>query len=524
MFTWIKNIYHQGSTLPFTTWRVETHPFLVKSTPAVHIEEVREPRLKDHFQIHFYSDYTVRIRFGNARSKRYAIEALTSITAPIYVGVYEGGPDMEIRGIIEGFYGTPWSHENRKDVFPFSKKYHLNAYFYAPKDDLYHRDWWRLPYPEKELNQLLELVQLSFDHDVDFYFCISPGKDFIYTKAEEFELLYRKLDQLLQAGVHHFAILLDDIDYQLTGESLERFGRPGVAHAYIVNQVHRYLKSQSEDYQLVMCPTEYAQNVPSPYRSDLAKEMDPEVIVFWTGYNTVAEYIPNLDGVRLMEYFQHPLLLWDNYPVNDMAKDRLFLGPIRNRGHQLYQHHIGMVSNPMVEWHASKLAMITMALYMWDSAHYQVDESYLFAMNELASHDPEVAWALKIFADENYDSLIYENQDLHQEWIQTLNYPALDDYYQTLLQAITILETKMQYREFVLQCQPWFDRARLDCAMVQRIKEGTASQEAIAALIEEKHTLGKNVCLHLAVKLGLLEVTKLPKKRTIFWELKAGQL
>lgn len=524
MFSWIKTTYHQGSTLSIKNWRVEKQPFSIHSSPQVTIEEVQEERLKDHFQLHFYADFTLRIRYGNARSRRYAIEALASISTPIYVGIYEGGPDMDIRGIIEGFYGTPWSHENRKDVFPFCQQYHLNAYFYAPKDDLYHRDWWRLPYPEAELKQLLELVKLSKQHEVDFYFCISPGKDFIYTEEAEFELLYRKLDQLFVEGVTHFAILLDDIDYQLNEASLKRFARPGMAHAYIVNQVHRYLKKQSPNIQLVMCPTEYAQNVPSPYRDDLATAMDPEVIVFWTGYNTVAEYIPNLDGVRLNEYFRHPLLLWDNYPVNDMAKDRLFLGPIRNRGDQLHHYHLGMVSNPMVEWHASKLPIITMALYMWDCAHYDADKSYQYAIFELANHDQEVANALQVFADENMDSLIYENQDDHQTWIQTTNYEALDRYYETLLQAIHILETKMQNRLLVEQLFPWFERARMDFSCYQRIKSNQATQADFEAILAMKQTLGKNVLLHLAVRLGYLEPTILPKKRMVFWELKAGQL
>ncbi|MBQ1511015.1 MAG: beta-N-acetylglucosaminidase domain-containing protein [Selenomonadaceae bacterium] len=35
----------------------------------------------------------------------------------------------------------------------------LNAYIYAPKNDPYHKDRWREPYPKKEQKKLKELVQ-----------------------------------------------------------------------------------------------------------------------------------------------------------------------------------------------------------------------------------------------------------------------------------------------------------------------------------------------------------------------------
>jgi hyaluronoglucosaminidase len=524
MFKWIKDIYVQGPTLQFDHWHVDSNQKIITSQPKVMIEEILDPMLNDRFQCHFYSDYTLRIRFGNNRAKQYAYHALQTLILPIQVGIYEGGPDFIIRGIIEGFYGTPWSHDDRMDMIQFIEAYHMNSYFYAPKDDKYHRELWRTPYPEQELNRLLELVRLSKKHHVDFYFCISPGNDFDYTKTEEFTVLFNKLDQLLENGVHHFALLLDDIDYVLKGDSLIKFERPGVAHAYITNQVNRYLSQKNKAYQFVMCPTEYAQNVNSSYREDLALGMDKEVKVFWTGYNTVAEYIPNLDGERAKTFFNHPLVLWDNYPVNDMAKDRLFMGPIRNRGKQLHHTHVGMVSNPMVEWHISKLPIITMALYMWDVSGYNPDLAYLYALKCMVKKDESMFEDFKTFADENYDSLIYERTDDLYFSIENNDFNTLERYYKNLHKAISSLKNSLFDVNLTHQAQPWFDRGLKDIHLFNQIINKEVNKEDFDYILKEKHTLGRNVVLHLGIKMGYIKHEEAPKKRTVFWELKAPQL
>ena len=48
-------------------------------------------------------------------------------------------PTVSARGIIEGFYGTTWTHQDRLDQIKFYGKNKLNTYIYAPKDDPYHR-------------------------------------------------------------------------------------------------------------------------------------------------------------------------------------------------------------------------------------------------------------------------------------------------------------------------------------------------------------------------------------------------
>lgn len=70
-------------------------------------------------------------------------------------------PGMSMRGTIEGFYGPPWSHQDRLNQIAFYGAHKLNTYVYAPKDDPYHRERWRDPYPSEKLAEIAELVKLA---------------------------------------------------------------------------------------------------------------------------------------------------------------------------------------------------------------------------------------------------------------------------------------------------------------------------------------------------------------------------
>ena len=84
---------------------------------------------------------------------------------------------IPLRGIVEGFYGTPWSQTERLNMLQFAHDHKLNAYIYAPKDDPYHRAKWREPYPADKLANLQTLIDTAKKQQVKFIFAISPGLD-----------------------------------------------------------------------------------------------------------------------------------------------------------------------------------------------------------------------------------------------------------------------------------------------------------------------------------------------------------
>jgi hypothetical protein len=65
-----------------------------------------------------------------------------------------------LSGVIEGFYGYPWTFEQRKDLFVSMMQFGLGVYVYAPKDDAKHRSHWRQPYTDSECGAFS--VNISF--------------------------------------------------------------------------------------------------------------------------------------------------------------------------------------------------------------------------------------------------------------------------------------------------------------------------------------------------------------------------
>ena len=131
-----------------------------------------------------------------------------------------------LRGIVEGFYGTPWNFDIRADLIRFCGEYNLNAYIYAPKDDPYHRDKWREPYPEDKISELKGLVDISLENNVHFIFAVSPGLDLNYEgeKGEQdLQLMINKLDMMYNIGIRDFAIFFDDLEGEQSGKNQANF-------------------------------------------------------------------------------------------------------------------------------------------------------------------------------------------------------------------------------------------------------------------------------------------------------------
>ena len=103
--------------------------------------------------------------------------------------------------------------------------------------------------------------------------------------------------------------------------------------------------------------------------------------MFWTGPATLVAHIRTEDIQTMAQAYQRPIVIWDNIPVNDYLKDYelLFLSPYESRSPRLadtqYQV-VGVVSNPMAQWEASKLTILSMRDFLWDSDGFNLDASW----------------------------------------------------------------------------------------------------------------------------------------------------
>jgi hypothetical protein len=286
-------------------------------------------------------------------------------------------------GVIEGFYGPPWSHQDRLDVIRFMGDVGLTTYYYAPKDDPYHRQRWREPYPTDRWTELGELVDTARARGVRFVYAVSPGGSMVYADSGDYGTLLQKLVGIASLGVEDFALFLDDVPPTLEHETdRATYETLADAHADLTNRLHADL--QTTGASLALTPTTYTNAWGDrEYLRRLGQRTAREVPFFWTGVDVAAPEITTLQAREWGALIGRPPLVWDNYPVNDFARWRPFLGPIRHRASDLPSQASGILSNPMNEAHASMIALATLAAYANDPAGYDPDAALPWALERL---------------------------------------------------------------------------------------------------------------------------------------------
>ncbi len=277
-----------------------------------------------------------------------------------------------VRGVVEGFYGTPWTHDARLEVMSFLAARGMNAYAYAPKDDARHRAEWRVPYDAAELARFRELAAHGAANGVRFGFAISPGLDIEYESQTDRDALLRKLEPLRGAGVSWFLLLLDDIPMQ-----------PGFAprQAALVTWLHSVLDGAA----LAMCPTEYVGTHPSAYLAELGAGMPPTVDVMWTGPTVCSPELHAADARGWTKALgDRRVIVWDNYPVNDaLMTASLHLGPYQGRDADLAEVVGGILCNPMTQARASQIALGTAMDFLADPDAYDAAASWSRAIADV---------------------------------------------------------------------------------------------------------------------------------------------
>lgn len=324
-------------------------------------------------------------------------------------------PDVPYRGVVEGFYGVPWSREARLSQLDFYGRNKMNIYIYGPKDDPYHSSPnWRKPYPAQEAEQLKELVECARRNEVLFYWAIHPGKD-IRWNTEDRDLLMEKFESIYRLGIRAFAVFFDDISGE--GTSAEK-------QVELLNDIyHNFVKVKGDVAPLLMCPTEYNRlwtKLEGGYLATLGGKLHPDIGILWTGDKVVA----CIDKPTMQ--FVNPLLkrkafIWWNFPVSDYVRDRLLLGAVYGNGTDIDDDISAFISNPMEHAEASKIALFSIADYAWNMDAYKSDASWRRAVRYLM---PGHAAALQVFASHNSD-LGGNEHDFRREESEQIR-PALE--------------------------------------------------------------------------------------------------
>ncbi|MEH0528899.1 beta-N-acetylglucosaminidase domain-containing protein [Streptomyces stelliscabiei] len=385
-------------------------------------------------------------------------------------------PTAKLRGVVEGFYGTPWTHAERLSQLDFYGRTKQNVYVYSPKDDPYLRERWRDAYPDARLDRLRELVDRAGADHVRFTYALSPGLSVCYSSADDITALVRKFASLYDIGVRSFAIPLDDISYTKwnCAADQEEFGSgggaAGTAQARLLNRVwEEFSAGRTGLDPLEMVPTEYSDLADSPYKTALRERLDPGVVVEWTGVGVIAPTVTAAQVRQAREVYGHPILLWDNYPVNDYVTSRLLLGPYTGREPGVARASAGVTANPMVQAEASKLALFTSAAYLWNPDSYDPRAAFMASVRDLAG--PGAAAWLRIFAENTYSSQLDPTESptltrlvaafrIAYEEDSGLDRAAaaLRSYFTGMAATPAELRSRLANPGFLTETSPWLDK------------------------------------------------------------------
>jgi hypothetical protein len=223
-------------------------------------------------------------------------------------------------GIIEGYYGRPWSAEDRLALIADLAPLGFSFFIHAPKADPYLRRRWREDHPAAEKQTLAALSAGCAKLGVRFGVGLSPYEIYLGFDEAAKTALARKLDWLDEVGVTELAILFDDMRGDL----------PDLAQRQA--EILHWIMARTAATRLITCPTYYSDDPvldrvfgarPVGYLDQLGAALDPAIDVFWTGAEVCSrEYSAANLGAVAAALRRQPVL-WDNYPVND--------GPIMSR-------------------------------------------------------------------------------------------------------------------------------------------------------------------------------------------------
>ena len=301
-------------------------------------------------------------------------------------------PSVPQRGLVEGYYGNPYSEADRMGLLEMFGEMKMNVYIYGPKDDAYHKSKWREEYPADLAKKITEYVNVAKANKIEFMWAIHPGEDIQWNDTDRANIV-NKLKAMCELGVRSFAVFWDD----LWGDD----GTHGDEQAELMNYIAAELKKVYPDVKpLTICPTQYNRGwANSIYLPALGDIMDSDINVMWTG-NSVVDMINYSDMTWINNQIKRKAYIWLNYPVSDYCINHLLMGPTYGNDLNIADMLSGFVSNPMEYAEASKVSLFSIADYTWNMPAYDSNASWEAAMKYLMPNNYE---AFRFFCENNVD-------------------------------------------------------------------------------------------------------------------------
>lgn len=373
------------------------------------------------------------------------------------------------RGFIEGYYGIPWTSEERKELMRFGSKFKSNIYIYAPKDDAYHSSCWRDLYAENDLEILKEQIEVGRETKTKLAWALHPFMSNKITADNydaSLQIVEKKFNQLYEAGVRQFVISADDVE--VTGGLLE----DGSLHNKLLNDVATFLKAKNDCNDLVFVPSAYCYQAEqrlkvdlNKYYASLMKDLDDSIHIMWTGDDVCS----SMESGRFTEFTNltnKKPFFWLNWPVNDYSTDHLLMG----KGEVLNINYTddtvpfeGMVTNPMQQAEPSKLSIFAICDYTWNPNKFNVDKSYNDSFKYVEEKEYE---SLKAISSHLTNATLYEGKyfeeakdlkELITEYETTNDVTKLVEYFTKFTASIESFKANAKNTKLKDSMLPWIE-------------------------------------------------------------------
>lgn len=288
-------------------------------------------------------------------------------------------------GLIEGFYGRPYSETERNFMCDFLATHNYSFYLYSPKADLHLRDHWQddILSDAAYVTYLQNMSATAHANHLDFGIALSPLK--LTLNLDQLQnIAIRRVQEL--CNITHceiFALLFDDMikDSESVGKKQNE----------IINVIEQNLPDFVKHF--IICPSYYTDDPvldklfgkrPKHYFQDLCNGLTSRVEIFWTGSKVISQDITPEYLAQVTALLGRKPFIWDNYPVNDGKNicHFLYLKKFNGRRH-LSPHITGHAINPMVQPRLSTLAACTLPLIYDDKTNEEINAAYLQQAKEL---------------------------------------------------------------------------------------------------------------------------------------------
>ncbi|HEY1750437.1 MAG TPA: beta-N-acetylglucosaminidase domain-containing protein [Caulobacteraceae bacterium] len=275
-------------------------------------------------------------------------------------------------GIIEGYYGIPWSWDMREAQARFLSARGYSSYVYAPKADKFLRKRWREDHPQVEADRLARMAALCKTLGMSFGVGLSPYEAYRDFGEETRAALARRIAFFDACGVTDLAILFDD----MKGDQADL--------AEVQVRMAHFVAERTKASRLIVCPTVYTDDAmlqrvygdyPPDYLDVLGRDLDPRFEIYWTGEEVCSrEYSPG-HLARIAERLRRKPTLWDNYPVNDGIgmSPFLYLRAFTGRPASIGEHLTAHMVNPCLQPVLFRIPALTLA------ESYERGEAYEYA-------------------------------------------------------------------------------------------------------------------------------------------------